>query len=289
MSQKCPRCEERAEDSPKYGYFVRISDSKKLKRFKCRGCGFIYSQATFQDCYRQKKRRLNPRINELFCSGVSQRRIAILLKINRKTVARKLIFLAKMARQKNLKDFNNLPFIENIQFDDMETIEHTKCKPLSITLAVEKERRFILGFRVSQMPAKGHLAKISYKKYGFRKDLRSRGRRDLFKHLKPKIAAQALIESDENPHYKPDVKEFFPQAIHKSHLGERGSVTGQGELKKVRFDPLFSLNHTCAMFRANVNRLFRKTWCTTKLPERLSDHLDLYVCYHNQVLIQRAA
>ena len=54
--------------------------------------------------------------------------------------------------------------------------------------------------------------------------------------------------------------------------------------KKVKFDPLFSLNHTFAMLRANVNRLFRKTWCTTKKPQRLADHLALYALYHNEVL-----
>ena len=47
------------------------------------------------------------------------------------------------------------------------------------------------------------------------------------------------------------------------------------------FDPLFALNHTAAMFRANVNRLIRRTWCTTKKRERLADHLTLYMAHHN--------
>jgi len=64
----------------------------------------------------------------------------------------------------------------------------------------------------------------------------------------------------------------------------RGSVSGQGELKKLRFDPLFSLNHTCAMLRANLNRLFRRTWCMSKTIQGLIDHLSLYVIYHNLVL-----
>ena len=58
-------------------------------------------------------------------------------------------------------------------------------------------------------------------------------------------------------------------------------MTGQGELKKVVYDPIFSLNHTCAMLRANINRLVRKTWCTTKKPERLAMHITLYALYHN--------
>ena len=47
--------------------------------------------------------------------------------------------------------------------------------------------------------------------------------------------------------------------------GEKAAITGQGELKKKQRDPLFSINHTLAMLRANINRLVRRTWCTTKI------------------------
>jgi hypothetical protein len=172
----------------------------------------------------------------------------------------------------------------HIQFDDMETFEHTKCKPISVILAVEKKTRWIVGFKVARMPAKGLLAKRAFKKYGPRRDERSQMRKILFKDLQPIIADQAIIESDSNPHYKDDVKEFFPNAHHLTYLGKRGAITGQGELKKTKFDPLFSLNHTCAMYRANVSRLIRKTWCTTKKLERLADHLAIYAWYHNKHL-----
>jgi hypothetical protein len=42
------------------------------------------------------------------------------------------------------------------------------------------------------------------------------------------------------------------------------------------------------MLRANMNRLFRKTWCTTKTPAGLIDHLSLYVGYHNRVLTDQS-
>ncbi|MCP4050867.1 MAG: transposase, partial [bacterium] len=77
-------------------------------------------------------------------------------------------------------------------------------------------------------------------------------------------------------------------ASHEKSKGEKGCVAGQGELKKVRIDPLFAINHTLAMLRANINRLVRKTWCTTKKPERLLDHLAIYTWFHNTKLIQPA-
>jgi hypothetical protein len=60
-------------------------------------------------------------------------------------------------------------------------------------------------------------------------------------------------------------------------------------LKKVGFDPLFSLNHTAAMIRANVNQLARRTWCTTKRPENLLARLYTYLHFHNTQLLPSLA
>ena len=63
--------------------------------------------------------------------------------------------------------------------------------------------------------------------------------------------------------------------------GSKCCVAGQGELKKRGKDPLFYINHTLAMCRANINRLIRKTWCTTKDPAQLVYHLAIYMHVHN--------
>jgi len=139
------------------------------------------------------------------------------------------------------------------------------------------------------MAANGRLASNAAKLYGPRKDERRPARRRLFHKVKDLVREGLTIKSDQNPHYPKDVATFFPSAKHERFKGKRGSQTGQGEIKKVKFDPLFSLNHTCAMLRANVNRLFRKTWCTTKRADRLYAHLVLYAAYHNAELIHKAA
>jgi len=223
----------------------------------------------------------NRMVARALISGVSLRQTALILKLNRKTVVRKFIFLGLHAKN-HLAEMNlNLPKCQTVEFDDLETIEHTKLKPLSVTLAVEHKTRRILGFSVSQMPAKGLLAKKSLAKYGFRADHRSLGRDELFQILKPIVLETAVFRSDQNPYYPADLKRHFPNCVHESFRSRRSSVTGQGELKKVKFDPIFSLNHTCAMLRYSICRLIRKTWCTTKKPERLSLHIALYAVFHN--------
>jgi hypothetical protein len=269
------------------GTYYRRSDRRRITRYLCKACDTQFSSSTFHEDYRQKRRDINPKVYELMCSGVSQRRLAKLLQVNPKTVVKKFQILAVRARTEHeawLMKFHETPALA-VQFDDLETSEHTKCKPLSVSLAVHAKTREILGFQVSVMPAKGHLAKRSHKKYGYRKDQRSKGWNELFRYLKPVVSAHAHFESDENPHYPKHLKKHFKEATHQQYPGARGAVIGQGELKKLGFDPLFALNHTCAMLRANLNRLVRRTWCTTKKIQGLIDHLSLYVTYHNQRLL----
>jgi hypothetical protein len=269
----------------KAGIFFRASDLTHQQRYLCRGCEKTFSTATLHPCYRQKKRQVNPAVFQLLCSGVSQRRLAKLQRLNRKTVVRKLIFLGAWAKFALSQEQQSLPKVSKMEFDDLETFEHSKLKPLSVVMAVETGSRRILGYKVAQMPAKGLLVHRSLQKYGRRKDERKAKRQELFENLQACVKEDALIRSDENPHYKPDVRRYFPKAQHEAFLGRRGCVVGQGELKAGGFDPLFTLNHTFAMFRANINRLFRRTWCTTKKKERLDLHIALYCLYHNRFLI----
>lgn len=291
MEVKCPYCLSKPDSQTEFrnvivlnGHFYRSSDRKKVQRFLCLVCKRSFSAATNSKNLNQKKRQLNHKIARLLVAGVSQREISRILKISRKTVVRKFILMGERAFFKLQKYNLKFPKSTHIQFDDMETFEHTKCKPLSITLAVEEKTRRVLDFQVSQMPAKGLLAEISRKKYGPRKDHRPQARTKLFTNLQSIVEDTSIIKSDENPHYPMDLKKYFPQSKHLTYKGRKGAIVGQGELKKIGFDPLFDLNHTCAMFRARMNRLFRRTWCTTKKPERLSLHLALTALHHNMSL-----
>jgi len=106
----------------------------------------------------------------------------------------------------------------------------------------------------------------------------------LFSKIKPTITLETEFCSDMNPSYRPILEYHFPTAKYIQHKSRGGCVTAQGELKKVEFDPIFSLNHTLAMMRANMNRLVRRTWCTSKTIQGLREHLHLYMHYHNEYL-----
>ena len=191
---------------------------------------------------------MNSPLLKLLSSGVSMRRAAILLGVNRRTVERKLPFLASRCRKLNERGIQKYKGrVYNIQIDDLITKENSKLKPLSVTIAVDEDRRIILAVEVSQIPAFGHLSKFALKKYGHRKDEHFDGLTRLFQKITPIVSSEVVIKSDEHQRYPGFISAYLPKARHFAFKSKRGCVVGQGELKKVGFDPLFIVNLTSLM------------------------------------------
>ena len=98
----CPRCQ--SGDFKRHGFFKRKDDARRIQRFYCRACQRTFSRAGFSLLYRHWHRRRTELIRRLFSLGVTQRDIARLLKIDKDTVARRLVILGKTARVRMLRD-----------------------------------------------------------------------------------------------------------------------------------------------------------------------------------------
>lgn len=216
------------------------------------------------------------------------RGISRVLGITRNTVARKKRFLAQRAQERLEKAMVQiLPgSIKSIQFDELISYEQNKCKPLSVSVLMIPDGRKFFDFDIASFrPPTPRLAEISKKKYGYRPDTRGVTMENLLQKLAPKLAADAVIETDECPWYGSKIKKILPQTVtHRFFKGRRARSGGQGELKEGGYDPLFSINHTFAMMRARMSRLIKQTWNTTKDPQRLVEHLMIYADHHNRVL-----
>ena len=280
----CPHCQN-SDSIIKRGKFTRDSDGKKIQRYQCKKCLKSFSDQTLRFDYRQKKRRINQSVFRLLCKGMSQRGVAQVLGINKKSVASRVIRFGKESRKHLLAQRCKIQDLEEVMFDEMESFEHTKLKPLTIPLMVDPQTRRILGVSVGKIAAKGLLAKISVKKYGKRKCERAKVLDELFSFSKCMMKPECVLKSDESQHYPRVVRNYFPSGIHERFKGRKPAVVGQGEMKKGGFDPLFALNQTAAMIRDNIKRLARRTWCTTKKVERLLDLLMMYAHYHNQKIV----
>lgn len=285
----CPESNCHSTEFSKDGFYFRSNDSRKIQRFVCKTCGKKFSSSTHTLEYHHKKRRHNHLIFKLFASGMSQRRLSLIFNLHRTTIKRKFIYCGKKAKLIQSKLLQDIPknSLTQLQVDDLITIEHTKLKPLTVSVAVAGPNRFIMGAHVARIPAFGHLAKLSRSKYGHRKSAHKDALKNLFEELVPLVHPQATFKSDEHKFYPEFIRRYFPKSVHKTYKSERASVIGQGELKLRGYDPIYMVNHTLGMFRANINRLFRRSWCTTKLPEMLQIHLNIYIAYHNSNLISK--
>lgn len=283
MNPPCPRCG--AACSVKFGRYLRREDTQTIQRYRCNQCGKCHSSATHAPTYRQKRRRLNRLVAMDIASSTAQRRIAINHCCHRTTVARKVEYLAKRARIKTAAWLRQQGSIEQVQWDELFTFEHSRLKPLSVAVMSCVRTRAILGFGVAQVPAAGQIAVKSREKYGVRRNLSSAMRKRVLHSLVNVLPSTVLITSDEHQRYAGEIQQVFPNAVHVQHRSKRGSLTGQGELKRTGYDPLFPINHTLAMMRDNIKRFARRTWCTTKKVEALEDVIAVYVHYHNTKLI----
>ncbi len=218
---------------------------------------------------------INDPLAKLLSSGVTFRRCAILLKIARLTVSRKFTFMARAARRAHLRFLADGKIKSSyVQFDEMETFERTRLKPVSIALAVRARTGQIICARVAAMNCHGHMAGVSQKLYGPRVDTRGRACDNVLKTVSSVAKKLITVATDGKAAYGPLIKKAMPHARHKVVVGGRKRVRGAP-------DPLFRLNHTCAKIRADLSRMARKTWSTTKRMWALQYHLDLYIAFNN--------
>ena len=220
---------------------------------------------------------LNQKLIQLLVEGNSIRGASRILGMTYYNTYKKFLWLKTIVdiKKKEMK-FS----AKELQFDEMETIHHTKCKPLSIALVVNESYE-ILEAKVAEMPAKGKLAQFSVKKYGARKDERTEKMHEAFISVKAKLLQlPLLIKSDANPSYQKIVRTHFPQMQYTQfNQAEKKRRLDRlhEKLSKRRFDPLFAVNHKSALLRSHIKRLTRRSWCTTKKPENLQLHLDLFI------------
>lgn len=210
--------------------------------------------------------------------------MAKLLHCNIKTIARKLIFIALQARDYHYEEmvFKGKLSTTCAQFDEMETFDHTRMKPLSIAIAVRAKTGQIIDAKVGEMNCHGKLASKAQAKYGFRRDTRAVACEETLKTLSKcqRPFDPMTIFSDAKSAYPGLILKVMPKAIHAPVLSRA--------VKAGMTSPLFTLNDTAAKIRNDMSRMARKTWVTTKAVWALKAHLYLYIAWNNKYPIFQA-
>ena len=237
---------------------------------------------------------------QLYLSGTTQRRLAQHLKTSPSTVAAKFRFLAQLAREVHNTRVKSGSFsAKQIHFDEMQSFEHTRLKPLSIALAVSGSKNPdgtpgpIVDIQVAQLSYRGKLANLAQKKYGIRADESGKARKAVLETVREVASREGLkITTDAKAVYRPEIRnalagKSWPFAIAFKHeaVPNRKNQTLHADrptLKKRKYDPMFWLNHVAARIRHDLSRMQRKVWTTTKHRFFLQAHLDLFIAFYNR-------
>jgi transposase-like protein len=294
----CPNksCEYHKNPIPKFYYKHGSYTTKRgirTERFKCRGCGKTFAENINDNTYGQQKPDINRMLFHMLCSGMTLRRIARTLEVCPKTVQRRIDWLTPYCMERHVAFLEAVgDQLHWVQFDEMETCESTKLKPLSIPLIIHPKTQKILGFDVAAIGAKGHLAKTYNEVYQYPRINETRESFNrLFEFITRYCKNIKIIMTDQKPAYIKVVEKYFPEAEHVAILSRKkaekkiteATAKEERETKEGK-DKMFILNHFCARLRADIAALRRRTWSVCKKPSNLAQRLLIYTCYTNKTL-----
>lgn len=265
----CPECS--SQDSIRKGSYK--TKTGKVKRYQCNCCQNTFTKRTYSKNYHMKKQYLQSRIVRMYCERMSLRGIARALGVNIKTVVRYFIKASKEAEIRNLKRLENREIITSyIQFDELETFEHTKKRPLGVLLFIRAKTGEILSAKVSRSPIRAlSMSKKEIVKYNSKVNKKVPMYDGFIMAKKAANKAHTTVACDG---YRPQVD--MAKKICSEDFIDVNVLSSEN--KKIDLAIL--------KLRQDVSRLGRKSLCTTKKMVNLQRHLDLYIDYNNHNRVQ---
>jgi len=218
---------------------------------------------TFRYAYRQIKPAIDAPLLQLLCSGVSLRGAARLLGINRKTVSRKLLRLARHGRRTQRALVAQRGLRGHFQLDELETFEANRYQPVTVPLLMEKHSYFLAALATAPLRRRGRMTPRQKarradleRRHGRRPSRSDAAVRRCLATLARHTAGTVRLDSDRKPSYGRIGRRLLGQRlVHATHDATR---------RRDRANPLFPINHTNAMVRYGLARLRRRTWCISR-------------------------
>ena len=172
----------------------------------------------------------------------------------------------------------------DFQLDELETFEaDRRLSPVTLPVLIHQDSRLILHATAGSMAARGNLTAYDESRRIEREKVT--GRRtsesaacvtECFKLLKD------LVVEPTRSTLKTDEKQLYASLLRRMDLPIRHERTISTAPRTTR-NPLFPINHTLAMLRDGVSRLVRRNWGASKMRQRLTLHLGLYIAWKNYV------
>jgi len=201
------------------GHYQRRIDRRPAPRYRCRACGRSFSSQTNSPTYRQYRPDINGIVFRLLCSGVTMRRTALVVGVSRTTIERKTTWLANRARSihnKRLADGELKTSL--VQFDELQTFEHTRLKPVSVAVAIRAKTGEIIDIDVAMMSSFGAMVRRTRELYPYWHEARKGARESVFRSVAKCAKPGITIRTDKDRRYPPIINRLVPDARIEQHL-----------------------------------------------------------------------
>ena len=265
--KNCKHCE--SENMRKVGSYK--TKTATVQRWQCRACGKTQSGRTGSPNYRLRKQHLAKPIKTLYCERMSLRGISRALGVSRGTVNAYFLREAAKSKEANAATLDKRGIVSSyVQFDALETFEHTKRRPLGVWLSVRAKTGEIVAAKVHKTNIRAlTISPAKRREWNQKTNVETSLVEFLNETKKSFNRVHTTLGCDGHYQTVNTARDICPKA----------EVVVLGENKKIDLSIL--------KLRNDLSRLSRKSLCTTKKAERLQNHLDLYIDYHNENRITR--
>lgn len=275
----------------KRGYRRTQHDHQRVPIYQCRACGRRFSATQTRGTFHQHRPDLNQQLFRLAVSGVSMRRMELLLGCSRRTIERKVLLLARQAKAEHAKHLAEIS-TSYIMLDELETFIHAKYRQVSVPVVVRVKTGEILALNVCRIPSSSPMGGAGTQPLppGVRPDTWTANDRPrlvpaVLETVRPCLKPMATIASDGDASYPKWIRLSLPgvqhQVLHSPRENSLGRARKKASGEPRETDPLFAINVLFAKMRNDLARLARRTWTTSKSIEGLRRHLWLYVAWNN--------
>lgn len=261
---KCPHCE--SQNNKKKGFMK--TKRGKTQVYQCKDCNKKFTKRTGTINYRKRKQHLRDEITRKYCERMSLRGIARTSNASYPTIVKYFRENSELARQANKKRIATKDLVTSyVEFDQLETYEHTRKKPVGIQISIRHKTGEIISAKAGYIPVRALSVSKSYSTEWNRQAQNSTHILKMLNETKKALNRKgSLVSCDKDRKQGKVVKELYTDPF----------ITIQPNSKEHK-----KIDRVFRRMRQDISRLSRRTLSTTKDIRQLQNHLDLYTDYNN--------
>ena len=265
----------------KNGFYGRLCDGRRIRRFICHACGDSFSSQSFKPDYYLKRPDIMPKLMTLSVGAMCNRQIADHLGVSPATIDRQVERLGRHCLLFHAEMMKQLPQQRLLAIDGFESFELSQYHPFDVHTAVAPDSGFFLWYTDSPRRRKGTMTPEQKAR---REELES-----VFGRPDPQAVrkdVQELLETVIQPGsevtLRSDAHKSYPPAIRAIRAIIRHEVTPSTDYRS-RHNPLFEINLLDGLIRHGQANHRRETWAWAKRRGMTALRLAIFLVWRNYV------